>query len=165
MQHSLKNCVVHMCEQCNAATSMFALSLENQEVLPGYYLVRATRDANILKKDDWGLVCCNDPDFVWSVTPKPDKFWGMSDEVLDLLPDSEQTSMCDWEAKTHEFGSQILTSMVRNQHSGFFKTIQVLQAACQAKGWNSEEASMERWLFHYLGVFLTGAQEFKHEGL
>ena len=54
-----------MCEQCVAEARDWG------EVLPGWTLIRASRDGNTMKADQWGLVSGNDPDFWWTVTPRP----------------------------------------------------------------------------------------------
>ena len=44
-----------MCEQCLVNPLYFG------EVLPGWYLIRARRDGDIMKVGDWGMIQCNDP--------------------------------------------------------------------------------------------------------
>lgn len=160
MLHSLKNCGVHMCEQCVAKTKMYVLPGQPEEVLPGYFLVRATQDGHEMKANEWGLVRCNDPDFIFAVTPEPFAFWGMSDEELDKLPDHEQDSISEWETLSATFGKQTLASILERQYREYFETIDQLRLACVAKGWKAEDSSMERWLFHYLGTYLLTAVEF-----
>jgi hypothetical protein len=55
-----------MCEQCVAE------AVQHGEVLPGWVLIRASRDGNLMKAGQWGLVSGNDPDYVWSATPRPE---------------------------------------------------------------------------------------------
>lgn len=80
-----------MCLQCMTKAEIFANGPENYEVLPGYILLRATKDA--YEKDDpewakgeWGLVRCNDPDLIWAgeILEAPDG-WG-DDDKLDNDP-------------------------------------------------------------------------------
>jgi len=55
-----------MCEQCSAAVDIWPIPLE------GWLLIRATRTGLSMEEGDWGLVECNDPDFIWSLTPTPE---------------------------------------------------------------------------------------------
>jgi hypothetical protein len=52
-----------MCEQCLVNPLYFG------EVFPGWFLIRARRDGDLMKVGDWGLLECNDPSIIWSVTP------------------------------------------------------------------------------------------------
>lgn len=72
-----------MCEQCSAKTVLYG------ELLTGWYLVRATQDGLYMKKDEWGLVECNDPTFSFMTTPVIDPFDGMSDEEINKVPIDE----------------------------------------------------------------------------
>jgi len=72
-----------MCEQCCANTQTYILSEEETHVFPGIFLVRATEDGMQMKKGDWGLVRCNDPDVFWSKDPEKDPCWDLSDEEVD----------------------------------------------------------------------------------
>lgn len=158
MKHSSLNCVVSMCEQCLAETSMYVLGdNKNYHVLPGYILVRATKNGRQMIAGNWGLVRSNDPDFVWEITPTPNRFWGMSDEELDQLPDHEQDYLTEWEISASAFGKQMMNFFITRREMNFFKPIEFLHKACAKKGWKSSEASLETWLFHYLGVYIENA--------
>lgn len=63
-----------MCDQCNADPLSYG------EVIPGWILMRARRDGIRWRKDDWGLVCSNDPTFTWTSTPTPCPLFCMPDE-------------------------------------------------------------------------------------
>lgn len=63
-----------MCEQCNVNPLYFG------EPLPGWYLIRARRDGIVMKKGQWGLLQCNNPDFIWDTTPTQDPLFGITDE-------------------------------------------------------------------------------------
>ncbi len=72
-----------MCLQC----STDAVSYDKQ-VIPGWYLMRATKDAwdkepKEWRKDEWGLIKMNDPAFVWTKTPAVDPLFDVPDDKLD----------------------------------------------------------------------------------
>jgi hypothetical protein len=51
--------------------------------LPGWILIQARRDGYLMQKDQYGLLTCNDPDFIFDGTPKQDPTRDMSDEELN----------------------------------------------------------------------------------
>jgi hypothetical protein len=53
-----------MCEQCEANTETLI-----RNVIPGWHLLRATRNGDYMEKGDWGLVNINDPAFYWKTIP------------------------------------------------------------------------------------------------
>lgn len=54
-----------MCMQCCTKSELYGTG-GDCEVLPGWYLVRATVTAYGWNAGEWGLVRSNDPDFIWS---------------------------------------------------------------------------------------------------
>lgn len=68
-----------MCECCSAAT------LTCGEVLPGVWLVRATRDGHRMKEGDWGLVIQNDPFVHWGFSFEEDPAERLTDEEWGAL--------------------------------------------------------------------------------
>lgn len=146
-----------MCEQCAADTDMYLIGKKTSILSDEMFLVRAKRDGNRMKKGAWGLVTCNDPDFIFHVTPVPCPYWGMTDEQLDQLPDHESDALTAWETNTETFGHELLSSTLTLCYSHYFSEIYKLMERCKACGWNPEEATLEKWLFHYLGTFLTAA--------
>ena len=63
-----------MCEQCNTEAAFFG------EPIPGWYLMRATKDGIKWKSGEWGLVFRNDPDLYWTSTPTPSALFNIQDE-------------------------------------------------------------------------------------
>lgn len=69
-----------MCLQCMTEAEIFANSLSDVHILPGYALMRATKDDYPddpgWKKGEYGLVRMNDPDIVFDIKPmkKPYKY-------------------------------------------------------------------------------------------
>ena len=54
-----------MCIQCCAKSELYGTE-EDCEVLPGWYLVRATVTVDGWNAGEWGLVRSNTPDFIWA---------------------------------------------------------------------------------------------------
>jgi hypothetical protein len=54
-----------MCEQCIAMTKLW-----KEPIIPGWWLVQATRDGDYMKKDEFGIVMINDPSFVFKTIPQ-----------------------------------------------------------------------------------------------
>jgi len=52
-----------MCECCCAKCKDIA------EILPAWWLVQATKDGEVMKKDDYGLVLINGPSYIWAGIP------------------------------------------------------------------------------------------------
>ena len=74
-----------MCEQCSAATKTYG------EVLPHWWLVQATKQGNMMREGDFGLVWADDPDFCWpkDMPPRKDPSFGMTDEEFDNMTDED----------------------------------------------------------------------------
>lgn len=69
-----------MCEQCMAKT------LQVGEICRGFCLVKATQDGFEMKKGDYGIVRCNDPDIIFpeSLKPFPDPSFEKEDDDSEL---------------------------------------------------------------------------------
>jgi hypothetical protein len=141
-----------MCEQCNAETVMYVKPNTNY-VLPGYFLVRATKDGRIMKKDDWGLVQCNDPDFIWSITPVCDPDDGLSDEQVDELPDDKNRYTSYWSAAKN---------LSKALNLGSFDNCVRLGEAMKKAGWVSWDVGYGTyWLCNHIAKFLKTANVVK----
>ena len=139
-----------MCEQCAAATVTF-VSPDNENVLPGYSLVRATIDGNQMKKYDWGLVVCNDPDYIWTITPVCDPHDGLSDEQIDAMPD------CFDNDNYKDFEKAALHLRTKLDAGDFDNAIRLGEAMKKA-GYNYEEDGTGCWwLCNHIAKFLKTA--------
>ena len=135
-----------MCEQCNAKTIIYVKENTNY-VLPGYILVRATQDGREMKKGDWGLVDCNDPDFIWSVTPVCDPDDELTDEQIDALPED-----C---YQAYEKASKNLHDAL---DKGCFDYCARLGEAMRKAGWNPDNDGIGAfWLCNHIAKFLKDA--------
>ena len=135
-----------MCEQCSAKTYSFG------EVLPGWSLVRATRDGLWMKADDWGLVRMNDPDFVWStvLVPAPHE---ANDAHLDVLMKDPTVK-----AQDDDFMAAYLNFDEAMRKGCYPTTGWELVHACRESGYDKERsgANVLMWLADHIGRFLDG---------
>lgn len=162
-----------MCEQCVAKTDLYR-GPDKDEVLPGWYLIRATQDGDFLKKDDWCLVKINDPDFWWQVTPVEDPDWGLTDEQIDALPpDDKRYEAFDKAAENLEEALNGATEDMQNlgesyskyYHLPRFEDAGLLWEAARQAGYDPKVHGYRFafWLCHYLAVFLKTAKIEKQE--
>lgn len=128
-----------MCEQCVTDC------LHYGQVLPGWYLIRAQKDGNLMKIHQWGLLRCNDPDFVWTVDPIVDITYGMSDDQVDALPDDQWNLYRKFSNSAEKF-EQSLKGDIRSGYS--------LYKACLEAGYDPEVDgyNLSHWLLHSLAV-------------
>lgn len=117
-----------MCEQCVTEAT------DHGEVLPGWILIRATRDGNIMQADQWGLVSGNDPDYFWSVTPRPE-------------PHEQSAEWSAWSREALEFEKALMADPA----TGY-----LLHSAAGQAGYVPEGGSrFGFWLFRRLGDHLA----------
>lgn len=128
------------------------------KVLGKWFLVRATKDGDQMKNQDWGLSTCNDPDFIFATTPWPCPFWYLSDDQIDALTKGDEDELFRWETASEKFSADLLEKV--SGHYGLTE-IAGLVIAAKKHGWNSERDEnhsmgwrFERWLFQYLGEYL-----------
>ena len=80
-----------MCLQCLAKAR-----LVKKDILPGYFLMVSTQNAPGWPKSHYGLVRCNDPDFVWEGRPSPDPYHGLSDHGIESSPKNIHEAFHKW---------------------------------------------------------------------
>lgn len=68
-----------MCEQCVTSCVVW------RDVLPGWTLMRAQKDGNIMEAGQYGLLRCNDPDAVWTGAPQIEPPEGRPSEWGDYV--------------------------------------------------------------------------------
>ncbi len=133
-----------MCLQCSTKSSYYA-----KEVMPGWRLHRATKDAwdnepKEWRKDEYGLVKMNDPAFTWTSTPVIDPSFDMSDEEIENL----SPGVCD------EFDDAVCEmeeAMIVGPMTGY----SLIEAAKEA-GYdpNKHGYRFSRWLVHSMGIIV-----------
>lgn len=127
-----------MCEQCCAETETYL------SPIPGWWFVRATVDGMIMKAGDWGLVRCNDPDFVWDFIPWPEPEEGIDEQLeSDWFEDwirFDQALEC-----RPEIGWELVN-------------------ACIKAGYDPKnDGAVGAWLFNHLGEWLKTKKPFSHD--
>ena len=143
-----------MCEQCCADTKTYAVIKDDKafmEILPGFVLIRASQDGMFMKKGDWALVSCNDPEVYWSETPTKDPEWGMTEEESDAQPEEFQKLASQWIDQSQEFRDR-LQKMI----SPYMSWKLVNEAMKQGYTWE-EHGPFGFWLWHKMGEWLEQA--------
>jgi hypothetical protein len=141
-----------MCEQCSAKTDMY---LEGNSVFGDYVLVRATQDGYEMKKDDWGLVQCNDPDFIFATTPWASPFYHLSDDDFDTLSPEQVKIHHNWEDDVEKFAEELLDhTKISGNKNWRFEAIVKLGMAAQKSGFVEGSDRIASWMFQYLGELL-----------
>lgn len=138
-----------MCEQCIAETEFYG------EVLPGYYLTRATKDGWWLKAGDWCLVICNDPEFSFHTMPIKDPFDGMTDEQVDATSKEEMKRFDDFVEVCNTIGVEIAQSVLNKEPFWALHIYGKLYVAMEKAGFSSEkDGDPTMWLCHRIAAFI-----------
>jgi hypothetical protein len=134
-----------MCLQCSAKSISYGTALE------GFVLQRATEDAwDEWKKDQFGLVECNDPTFVFRVAPMREPYGGLSDDEVDAVPlDSPLHAQQDAFYKVgRQFREDLCASL---NPDGIHRLIE----SGRKQGYDRDQhGSFEFWLSDFLAKFL-----------
>lgn len=117
-----------MCEMCQAKTESYL------SPIPGWTLVRATVDGDMMKAGEWGLVRSNDPEFIWSTSP-----W--SEPPENSNKDREDA----WFDDAIKFNDEL----VSNPEVGY----NIVSASLKV-GFNPVEQRFGFWLFGFLGQWV-----------
>lgn len=136
-----------MCDQCVGACITFG------EIVPGWFLIQARRDAFSIKKDQYGLVECNDPDFVWNVKPLEDPLKNLTDDQIDEL-DEKDPIWKEWKkfVQVEQSIGKILKSNIETGYS--------LYKACLEGGYNPDKHghNVSCWLTDQMAVLLNSGK-------
>lgn len=162
-----------MCEQCEAKTDLY-LGPNDESVLPGWYLTKATKDGNFVKKDDWCLVQCNNPDYWWQITPIEDPDFGLTDEEMYKLDKHTYEDRYGAFDKAVENLEEALNGTTANMQSidkdsrhclPRFESAGLLWEAARKVGYDPEVHGYRFafWLCHHIATFLKTAKIEKHE--
>ncbi len=130
-----------MCEQCLAETKMYN---DEKEVLPGFFLVRATKDGQFMKTGDWGLVMGNNPSFLFSSTPEKEPF----------VVDENNNDITDLKIWEEWLGKVKLFDFNLNQTNNNLKDSYLLVKSCYEAGYKDNDGYVGYWLFSYLSQFV-----------
>src|SRR5581483_2364777 len=131
-----------MCEQCMAETKTYG------EVLPRWWLVQATKNGHEMKAGDFGLVVCNDPDYIWpeNLAPRKDPSFGMTDEEFDNMTDETGVAWDEFNDYVEQFSKYLNSDPL---------TGWMLVNAAKEAGWSREtHGFLTGWLFHRMAVVI-----------
>jgi len=126
-----------MCEQCMA--EVVTLN-DGKTVIGNLFLVRATRNGSMMKTGEFGLLRCNDPDFIFRVIPEANP------DPEDTLENNEEYEK--WLDKAQDFREQLL-----NLDAGLMASYDLVKG-CYEAGFKDEDGCIEYWLFNYLSQFV-----------
>lgn len=154
-----------MCEQCDAKTDLY-VGPRGESILPGYFLVRATQDGRFMKKGDWGLGQCNDPDYWWKNTPVEDPDFGLTDEEIDKTSETQSHNErygVFYEA-AHNIedalnGRTTEMNLLEKHNLPCFEEAGLLWEAAKKVGYDPERDGyrFSFWLCHHIATFLKTA--------
>lgn len=138
-----------MCDSC------LAEALHYGEVLPDWYLERATKDGVYFKAGWWGLVWMNEPSFVFTVTPEvtPRECENEDDPDYEALNDA----LSDWLDK---FESSVVCLREQMHDSlPFLDYYRLVQAGIN-KGYDPENhGSFQLWLVNHVAQYIAANPE------
>jgi hypothetical protein len=123
-----------------------------EQILPGYFLVMATKEIEEWPKGWYGLVQCNDPDFVWKGRPRPLHLYNLSDKEIKAIPIK---TLKKWNKEEYKFIDEIEDQFVTDPMKGY-----QLVAACKKAGYNPKKHGYNvlMWLMDYMGRKLKEKQ-------
>lgn len=121
-----------MCLQCLAKSKMIY-----ENIFPGYFLVKGTVEVkNEWPKGWYGLVQCNDPDFIWEEKITPNPYHGLTGKEINKgskslhdkyhrwskMLDSIKDDFCECQADpmtSYQFVSACMKAGYRPKRDGF----------------------------------------------
>ncbi len=130
-----------MCEQCSAKVDIWPIPLE------GWLLVCATQKGLFMSEGDWGLVQCNDPDYIWVPTPTPEPP-EPGDAPLD------DPAAMEWDKWYEEPVEEFATALQGDPVAAW----SLVQAAIKC-GYDTN-TRLEPWLFNFLGKWIEAHKPF-----
>jgi hypothetical protein len=128
-----------MCLQC--CTDAVVIK---KDILPGYVLVRASKDCDIWKEGQFGLVQENDPDFIWD-NPGPNPLDGMTDNEINDCPPEKWKESVLWMKKVELIEKEFETDPMMGYQ---FVT------ACRLAGYDPEKEgyNVVMWFIHFAAI-------------
>jgi hypothetical protein len=113
-----------------------------EKVIGNFFLVRATQDGSMMKTGEFGLLRCNDPDFIFKQMPEVDP------DPEGEIEDNDH--FFEWMEKAQNFREQLL------ELDAGLKASYDLVKGCYDAGYKDEDGCLEYWLFNYLAQFVKG---------
>lgn len=125
-----------MCIQCVVE------SVHYGEVMPGWHIHRATKHDEEWPQNHWGLVRCNNPDFIWESEPMLDPYHGLSDDEINMQTLAGNPLFKEWDKRSDEFRDALFCDP---------KTGHQLVEDAKAAGYTEADGNLSDWLFHRMG--------------
>lgn len=133
-----------MCLQCCTEAESFS------EVIPGWALMRATKDAFPGASDpewrtgEWGLIQSNDPDYIFDLEMVTDPTFEMSDQDLD---DEKYDKVAA--RKFDDEAYKLQNALIGDPLAGYR-----LIEACIKAGWDGDKHGyrISHWLLHKMAL-------------
>lgn len=127
-----------MCLQCMTKARMIV-----KDVLPGYGLVKATVGHEDWPKGWYGLVRCNNPDYIWEGKPLMDPTFYMTDEQINNLSSKGERADREFFRLVEKMEPQFEES----PELGY-----ALYTACKKDGYNEKKHGyrLMPWLVHHM---------------
>ncbi len=116
--------------------------------------MRAQQDGGELKKGDWGLVRCNDPDFSWSIPPFPDPLEGLDDDEVDKATVEEKERSLEFYSAVEVFE----VALKSDPELGY----DLVSSAMKAGYDRQKHGRFSFWLFDHLGRWTITHQPIHH---
>jgi len=129
-----------MCLQCSAKAKTII-----KDIIPGYDLMKSTKDCDEWPKGYYGLICNNDPDFIWKDKPILDPTFDIT-ELEKFEDDNIIWKKCD---EFFEVVESIEPHFECDPLSGYN-----LIKACKKAGWDEEKHGFRIlcWLTHHMAT-------------
>lgn len=110
-----------------------------------------------MKKDQWGLVDCNDPDVIFTITARPNPFWNLTTEEADLLPKELSDIDYEWLVSAEKFSEEFWMGIEAPRLSLHICSrfmLQALEHGFDPKSRHRNKSQFELWLFQKLGEYM-----------
>lgn len=131
-----------MCLQCLTKAKIIV-----QDVLPGYGLVKAMVGHDDWPKGFYGLVRCNDPDFIWEGRPLIDPLFNMPGKQINSL--QKNSRLLRQNRDFFDLVEKMEPQFEVSPESGYF-----LYKACKKDGYNEKKHGYRLlcWLVHHMAL-------------
>lgn len=130
-----------MCQQCSTE------AVDYGEFIPGWSLVRATKDYRNVKRGDWGLTAGGDPECWWpsEFVPLKDPMFGLTSDEMDRT-DWLGDEICDrfWEVTEKVQGKLFLDPLAGHD----------LVQDAKTAGFDRRQHFLTDWLVHKMALLI-----------
>jgi len=151
-----------MCEQCVTDAQFFLLKEDGsidsyKNLLPGWALFQAAKDGCDMEKGEWGLVQCNNPDFIWSVDPIPNPYYELS------AAEEKKASENPANKKQYKLFTDRVNEFAESLNTPYPVVAWRLVDSAKKMGFDPNANGLLRfWLFHRLGMWVKEHKPIHH---